>query len=60
MGGTFKFGPDRWNPADIMIFKDGKVDDYNNTLPPGVPEVEGQSERSIKETTAQTKGVGEK
>ena len=47
MGGTFKFGPDRWNPADIMIFKDGKVDDYNNTLPPGVPEVEGQSERSI-------------
>ena len=37
-----KFGPDRWNPADIMVFKDGKPPSYKKLAAPGAPTMEGQ------------------
>ena len=35
-----KFGPDRWNPADIMIFKEGKPpSNITSYAPPGAPTI---------------------
>ena len=35
-----KFGPDRWNPADIMIFKDGSPpSNITSYAPPGAPTI---------------------
>lgn len=35
-----RFGPDRWNPADIMIFKDGSPpSNITSYAPPGAPTI---------------------
>ena len=37
-----EFGPDRWNPSDIMIFKEGRIPSYKKLAAPGAPTMEGQ------------------